>query len=140
MKGRYFRPRAKGLPKEYDSFTELRLHESIPSLSFHPERLDYTVDRKYQPDFVFTAKGITYVVEVKGYLQDAQEAQKYPWISKALPVKHELVFVFEKPDKPIHFRSVRKNGTKQSHAEWAEKQGFQWFDESSFKTFVESFN
>ena len=140
MKGRYFRPRAKGLPKGYDSFTEFRIHQELPSIEFHPERYEYTIDRKYQPDFLFTAEGTVYVVEVKGYLQDSAEAQKYKWISKALPPDHELIFVFEKPDKPLHFRSIRADGTKQTCEQWATKQGFRCFDETSFKTFVESFN
>lgn len=79
----------------------------------------------------------TLLIEIKGYFQDAAEASKYVWVSKCLPPDTELVFVFEKPDKPMHWLKVRKDGTKQTMMEWADKYGFKWFTEQSFQAFME---
>lgn len=79
---------------------------------------------------------VTYFLEVKGYFQDANEVQKYNWIEDSLEDWETLAFVFEDPNKPIHFKAKRKDGTKMTHAQWAEKNGFPWFSEESFKEFL----
>lgn len=76
-------------------------------------------------------------MEIKGYFQDAAEASKYLWVRKALGPDEELIFVFETPTKAMHWLKVRKDGTKQTMAEWADKHGFTWYDE---KTFLEYMN
>lgn len=68
---------------------------------------------------------------------DAAEAQKYKWIKESLPPQSELVFVFEDPTKAIHFQKKRKDGTRMTHGEWAEKQGFRWFTLDSFMEFLQ---
>ncbi|AUX83669.1 endonuclease [Pseudomonas phage NV1] len=75
-------------------------------------------------------------VEIKGYFQDAAEASKYLWVRKSLPPDAELVFVFESPSKAMHWLKARKDGTKQTMAEWADKNQFRWFTEESFLRFV----
>ena len=79
-------------------------------------------------------------VEIKGYFQDAAEASKYLWVRKSLPPDAELVFVFESPSKAMHWLKVRKDGTKQTMAEWADKNQFRWFTEESFLRFVNELN
>lgn len=79
-----------------------------------------------------------YFIEVKGYFQDAHELQKYPSVREALGQYEELVFVFENPEKPIHFKGQRKDGTKMTHAEWAEKNGFRWFDQDTIGEFIDN--
>lgn len=69
----------------------------------------------------------TLLVEAKGYFQDSAEAAKYKWVREALPDGYELVFLFEKPDTRIHYLSRRKDGSKMSMAEWADKNKFRWF-------------
>lgn len=76
-------------------------------------------------------------VEIKGYFQDASEASKYLWVRESLPEDSELIFVFERPETKMHWLKVRKDGTKQTMAEWADKHGFTWYDE---KTFLEKMN
>lgn len=66
------------------------------------------------------------LIEAKGYFQDSAEAAKYKWVREALPEGHELVFVFEKPETRIHYLSRRKDGSKMSMSEWADKNGFRW--------------
>ena len=38
-----------------------------------------------------------------------------------------------KPTLAKPHEKVRKDGTKRSHAEWAEKNNFRWFDEDTIK-------
>ena len=102
---------------------------------YHPERISYTIDHKYEPDFLIPHSKGTYLLEFKGYFRDGPEASKYNWIAQALPEDHELLFVFDNPRKPIHFRAVRSDGSKQTHGEWATKNNFRFFDKESFTTF-----
>lgn len=106
---------------------------------FHASKIPYVIQKTYNPDFTITyPDGKIVYVEAKGYLQDASEAQKYGWIKEALSDTEELVFVFEKPQKPIHFRSIRKDGTRMTHGEWATKGGFRWFTLETMEALIES--
>lgn len=138
QQGRFFRPKPaalKGTP--YDSMTEKRLHEGVLSgLEHHCEKINYTVPHRYEPDFVYRDSESVFYLEVKGYFQDASELQKYKHVKKSLGEGQYLVFVFETPHKPIHFQKKRSDGTKMTHAQWAEKEGFMWFTECTIKNLV----
>ena len=139
-RGRVFRPKLKELKgTPYDSMTEKRLHEGVfTDFPHHNKWLHYNIEHKYEPDFTLNCEcGKVIYVEVKGYMQDRAEATKYVWIKKALKDNEELVFIFEKPDKPMHFQSKRKDGTKMSHREWCIKNGFRVFDEKTCKDLLE---
>jgi len=43
----------------------------------------------------------------------------------------ELVFLFQKPFSPMPGARVRRDGTKRTHAEWAEKNNFLWYSEDT---------
>lgn len=43
----------------------------------------------------------------------------------------ELVFLFSNPYSPMPQAKKRKDGTKRTHAEWAETNGFRWFAEKT---------
>lgn len=131
--GRWFRPRDPGLKGTgYDSKLEQRLHEGpLRDSEHHARKVAYTWEHTYEPDFVVLSGGVTFLVECKGYFMDREDCTKYLWVRKALPEGTELVFCFETPRKPIHFQSPRKDGSKMTHAEWAEKNDFRWFDEST---------
>lgn len=138
--GRYFRPKPKALQgTKYDSMTEKRLHEGpFEKLDFHTAKIHYHIEHTYEPDFIVKVGGKIIYIEVKGYFQDRSETQKYNWIKKSLhPEKEELVFVFEKPDRPIHFQAKKKDGTKMTHRQWCEKQGFRVFSEEDAHLIVE---
>ena len=64
---------------------------------------------------------------------DSTEAAKYVWIRKRLKKNEELVFLFMKPNTPMPHARKRKDGTKRTHAEWAEKNNFRWFTEETIK-------
>lgn len=100
---------------------------ALPLVEFHADKVPYTISHIYNPDFTISHPDRTIYIEAKGYFQDAQEIQKYPAIRDCLAANEELVFVFEKPEKPIHFRTKRKDGTRMSHGEWATKNKFRHF-------------
>ena len=72
------------------------------------------------------------MLEAKGRFWDNAEFSKYIWIDKALPDNYELVFLFAEPNAPMPQAKRRKDGTKRSHAEWADSKGFRWYSEFSF--------
>ena len=114
--------------KAADSKWEAKLRDGVlKDAEFHSEKIEYQVDHKYTPDWTHGS----YVIEAKGRFRESSEASKYKWIRNVL-VDRELVFLFMKPDLAMpHAKKRKKCGTKQTHAEWAEKNKFQWFTEDT---------
>jgi len=126
------RPVEKGVVKGYDSHWEYELHAGILyGWSFHPNKISYIVEHKYEPDFVAQLEGKTILLEAKGRFWDFAEYSKYIWISKVLPPDTELVFLFADPSAPMPQAKKRKDGTKRSHGEWASANNFRWFSEDT---------
>ena len=131
-KPRVKRPVEKDLVKGYDSNWEYELHNGIlDNWSFHTDKVPYTVSHNYHPDFLRVIEGKKILLEAKGRFWDHAEYSKYIWIRKALPSNMELVFLFQKPFSPMPGATVRKNGTKRTHAEWAETNNFRWYSEDT---------
>lgn len=127
-KRRVKRPVEKGVVKGYDSNWEYELHSGIlKDWKIHTDTVDYIVEHTYHPDFIKKIKGTTIFLEAKGRFWDHAEHNKYVWVKKALPEKIELVFLFADPAAPMPGATRRKDGTKRSHAEWAERHGFRWY-------------
>ena len=94
------------------------------------KNIDYVIAHTYEPDFVRKFDdGRVILIEAKGRFWDFAEYSKYIHIKKALPKHIELVFFFQKPFAPMPGAKVRRDKTKRTHAEWAEKNNFRWFDE-----------
>ena len=56
-----------------------------------------------------------------------------------LPKDVELIFLFANPSAPMPQAKRRKDGTKRSHAEWAEANKFRWFSRFSLpKEWIDS--
>lgn len=91
------------------------------------------MEHQYNPDFVWDSPQGKIYIEIKGYFQDSSEASKYKWVKEALGDNEELIFIFEDPDKALHYLCKRKDGSKMTMAQWAEKNGFRWFTIESFK-------
>ena len=123
----------KGNTRKHDSKWEKKLEEGIlKNCDYHPSpRIEYTIDHKYQPDFRFTKEGKTIYIEAKGRFQDSAEASKYIWIRDTLKDDEELIFLFQKPTTPMPHAKVRKDGTKRTHSDWADKNDFRWFTEAT---------
>ena len=129
-KPRKIRPTEKNLPKGYDSGGEHTLHQDVLSKwSHHSDKIPYVIEHKYEPDFTKTINGVEYLLEAKGRFWDYNEYNKYVWIRKSLKPKQELVFLFSSPSSPMPQAKRRKDGSKRSHAEWAEKNKFRWYSE-----------
>ena len=127
-KPRKKRPVEKGLPKGYASKWEYELHqEELKNWEHHNGIIEYTIEHKYHPDFIKIINDKVIYLEAKGRFWDYPEYSKYIWIRKALPKECELVFLFSDPYAPMPAAKKRKDGTKRSHAEWAEKNKFRWF-------------
>lgn len=125
-----------------DSELEKRLLEEVfcdyPEAQYHPNKIKYTVEHTYTTDFLMPFGSKEILFESKGVFVDSPDAGKYPWIAKALLPHQELVFIFQKPDEEMWFRSKRKDGTKQTLAEWADLNGFRWVSEKDTKEFIEN--
>ena len=131
-KARVKRPVEKDLVKGYDSNWEYELHSGIlDGWSFHTDKVPYTVEHNYHPDFIREVEGKKILLEAKGRFWDYAEFSKYIWISKTLPEDTELVFLFANPSAPMPQAKRRKDGTKRSHGEWASANNFRWFSEDS---------
>lgn len=121
---------------KYDSLLEKRLHEtSLKDARFHAKEdlVQYVVSHTYEPDFVIEREGKRYIIESKGRFRDSDEARKYLFIREHLKENEELVFIFEKASTAFPFAKRRKDGTKRTHGEWADKNKFRWWEPLSFK-------
>jgi hypothetical protein len=113
----------------YDSKFEYDLHqELLANWEFHPKGIPYTVEKVYNPDFKKVIDGYTYYIEAKGRFWDADEYSKYKWARDSMSDREEIVFLFYNENAPMPRSKKRKDGTKMSHGEWAEKNGFQYFN------------
>ena len=103
----------------------------LKAWTHHEGTVPYIVEHVYHPDFVLEVDGHTVLLEAKGRFWGYAEYSKYIWINKVLPDKTELVFLFANPSAAMTQAKRRKDGTKRSHAEWAESHGFRWFSEET---------
>lgn len=120
----------------YDSLFEKEIHERLlPTAKFHSieDKVSYTIPHTYEPDFVLRRGDKTYFIETKGRFRDSAEARKYIFVRENLPENSELVFIWEKPNKPFPFARKRKDGTKATHEEWANKNGFRNWVQTEFR-------
>lgn len=120
-----------------DSKWEKELHDTVlKDCEFHPEKIKYEIPHTYEPDF---KKG-SVLIECKGRFRDSAEARKYLFIRDALEENQELVFLFYNPQTPMPFAKKRKDGTKQTHAEWSERHGFRWFTKETIGELINQAN
>lgn len=145
MKKRYFASKPKNLPKGYDSKLEYRLHTTVLKDCTHhctkADRVEYSVPHTYEYDFLIEHEGTLYLIETKGRFRDSSEASKYKYVREYLLSwkdsmetscsKVELLILFENSKTPYPFAKKRKDGTKQTHGEWATKNKFRWLCEKS---------
>ena len=131
-KPRKIRPREKNVPKGYDSLWEYSLHQTLlKNWKMRGDPISYIIKKTYEVDFVNIIGGKTILLESKGRFWDHAEYSKYIWIRKALPSTMELVFLFQKPYAPMPQAKKRKDGSKRTHAEWAERNNFKWYSEEN---------
>ena len=108
-------------------------------LEYHPIKLPYTVSHHYHPDWLLKKDSKIIFVEAKGVFRLAAEAAKYVHFAKTLETEYEeLVFIFMKPHAEIFFKAKRKDGTIMTHAQWADKNKFRWYDEDTIHELIGS--
>ena len=116
----------------FDSGFERRLYAILDPMeaNYHPTdcKLYYTVTSGYEPDFVvWNDDGTTTYIEAKGRFRDATEARKYRAVRDSLKPTEELVFIFQNPNVAMPNAGKRRDGTKHSISEWADKYNFAWY-------------
>ena len=116
----------------FDSGFERKLYAILDptEANYHPDdcKLYYTVTSGYEPDWVvWNDDGTTTYVEAKGRFRDATEARKYRAVRDSLKQTEELVFIFQNPNVAMPNTSKRRDGTKYSISEWADKYNFAWY-------------
>ena len=122
--------------KKADSKWEGKLRDGVlKDLEYHTAKMAYEVPHMYEPDFILHTKDATTIlIEAKGRFRDSREASKYLYIRKFLKFNEELVFLFMKPSTPFpHAKKRKKCGTKMTHQEWADRNGFRHFTEETIK-------
>jgi len=117
----------KNVPKGFDSWLEYDLHKHLKACDYHPDCIEYTQIRNYEPDFVFRTKTKTIYIEVKGRFRTRDEARKYVDIRDSLKRNEELRFIFQKPTTAMPFAKRRADGSKFTMQEWAKKNGFKFY-------------
>lgn len=97
-----------------------KLESDGVSYEYEPHTVPYNVERSYVPDLKI---GDTYI-ELKGYFrQDAQRKMKA--IKQQYP-DMDIRFLFQRANSPIQGAKKRKDGSKMTCAEWADRYGFIW--------------
>lgn len=120
-------------PVNFDSWFEFDLHKKeLKNCRYHTIRIDYVQKRSYEPDFIYTdAHSNVCYIETKGRFRDRAEARKYVDVAAGLKPYEQLVFVFADGDKPMPGASRRRDGTRQTHGEWATKNNFIWYEKDT---------
>jgi hypothetical protein len=116
---------------KYRSQFEQMVHLALgKDWDFEPYQMDYSVPRKYTPDFVREHV----LIECKGYFREG-DTQKYRAIKEQC---HEdgLTFVFclMNPHKKV------RKGSHLTMAGWCEKNSIPWFDLESVDEFKEIYH
>ena len=116
---RWTRKRSKSLRSKYRSKFEERLAGGLTkrgiAFSYETSRFDYTVLRRYTPDFVFD-NGV--IVEAKGYFT-SEDRTKHLRVRVCNP-ELDIRFCFQNASNKLNKKS------KTSYADWCDKHGFLW--------------
>lgn len=103
---------------------EVDLKKKLKNCRYEPFKIPYTYEAEYIPDFV-PKNNDKLLIEAKGRFRTRQEAKKYMAVRDSNP-DLEIVFIFYNPKVPMPGTRRRKDGSRQSHADWADKNGFRW--------------
>lgn len=111
------------MPKLKGTFEERvinKLEKAGVQFQYEPHNLPYTVERQYYPDLLV---GDIYI-ELKGFFR--QDAQRKMKAVKAQHPDLDIRFLFQRASSPVHGAKKRKDGSKMTCAEWADRYGFVW--------------
>ena len=124
--------KSRKFPNEFRSGFEHDVAQKLQpfGFSYEPFQIDYRIERKYTPDFVYERNGRAYLIECKGYFR-AGDTQKYRSISNCLAPSQELIFVLMKPNQKV------SKSTKRTMAEWCDNNGILWYNIDTLKELVD---
>ena len=107
----------------FESKVLLDLRNRGVSYEYEPDHevLDYVIEHEYHPDIALV-NGI--LIEVKGFFL-VEDRRKMIAVRKQNPEK-DIRLLFQNSSSPVEGAVRRKDGTKLTNREWAEKQGFKW--------------
>lgn len=91
---------------------------------YEPVKLSYYVERNYIPDL----RVGTMIVELKGYFR--QDSQRKMKAVKSQHPELDIRFVFQKASSTIQGAKKRKDGSKMTCQEWADRNGFIWAEQT----------
>lgn len=116
----------------YDSKFERQLHTGIlAQFKLHPYTEEFIRKTVYTPDLTLIVKDYEYILELKGYIYTSEGCKKIKdyreHINKSKTLTRELILVFQDPNKVFKWKQKRKDGTKMSLCQWADKNKFRWF-------------
>ncbi len=124
--------KSRKFPNEFRSGFEYDVAQKLQpfGFSYEPFQVDYRIERKYTPDFVYERNGRAFLIECKGYFR-AGDTQKYRSISNCLAPSQELIFVLMKPNQKV------SKSTKRTMAEWCDNNGILWYNIDTLKELVD---
>jgi hypothetical protein len=114
--------RNRGRLRQFKSKFEKRIHGELAEVgiesNYEAERIEYTINYKYSPDFPVTKKDGTFMyLEAKGIFE-ADDRRKHVAIKKQHP-EHDIRFIFYSDYK------LNKNA-KMRYSGWCEKHDFKF--------------
>ena len=124
--------KSRKFPNEFRSGFEYDVAQKLQpfGFSYEPFQVDYRIERKYTPDFVYQRNGRAYLIECKGYFRSG-DTQKYRSVRDCLPESQELIFVLMKPNQKV------SKTTKRTMAEWCDNNGILWYNIDTLKELVD---
>lgn len=110
------------MPQTSRSTLEERVQRNLDkrgvAYEYEPCKLPYVVERNYVPDLRIGDM----FIEIKGYFR--QDAQRKMRNMKEQHPELDIRFLFQKNNSTVQGAKRRKDGTKMTCAEWAERHGF----------------
>lgn len=100
---------------KYRSGLERTFHQKFGDCSYEKNKLSYTVQHTYTPDFCLAPNKY---VETKG-LFTGTDRNKHLYIKSQHP-EVRVLFVFQNPKLKLSKKS------KTTYADWCDKNGFKW--------------
>lgn len=100
-----------------------------PAWEYEGSKLNYTMQRKYIPDF----EREELVLEVKGFFRPGDQAKYLAIRDTLLKEGRELIFVFSQPSKPV------RKGAKLTHGLWCEKHDIKYTSVAQLREFLLSY-
>lgn len=112
---------------EYRNTAEEKAHKLLPNTEYEPYKIHYPINKMctYLPDFVDEDRRIIW--EFKGYFRMRADASKYlPIVEACKEQGWRFIFIFQNPKVAMPGVRLRANGTRQTVAEWAQRNNFEW--------------